>query len=459
MTITPPTPKEFLATANRLHPVILLQKFGSTSIDDATIDALWQKSVMCWDLSQRAENLEYILELLHDAFQMDPDRFLVELFVPWTGISKRLADQMIRISDDFARLKDFEAYSIEDTAHIATKIYRPIVADIFDPMLTLLSGCYEFLEGKFVDIETSNLSKSERSKSDFVLARVRKRGGPLNLLDGYNPLVRNALSHPGSDGVTYEGSTILFRNIKRQIPLDITTVRWSHEELHYRVLQIFDFINAVRIASEIFACSKMDRLLTKPAFDQVYLKVLDKSQRASFRGVKDPKITAMLASPEVPLKAKFELISSLLFIHFRTVGLPCNSAFLNTELSVAGLEVPITSAPVTDEEIRESVVGFIRYLLCMEDVGRANFSHYRIRGVVGTIETFQVQLPAASLSDHRDEKAGLIDLLSEAWVWVDGVGQIGIECDLSAVQLLEDKMQIPRFPRRGRDIRDHDPLL
>jgi hypothetical protein len=236
-------------------------------------------------------------------------------------------------------------------------------------------------------------------------------------------------------------------------------VRWSHEELHYRVLQIFDFINAVRIASEIFACSKMDRLLTKPAFDQVYLKVLDKSQRASFRGVKDPKITAMLASPEVPLKAKFELISSLLFIHFRTVGLPCNSAFLNTELSVAGLEVPITSAPVTDEEIRESVVGFIRYLLCMEDVGRANFSHYRIRGVVGTIETFQVQLPAASLSDHRDEKAGLIDLLSEAWVWVDGVGQIGIECDLSAVQLLEDKMQIPRFPRRGRYIRDHDPLL
>ncbi|MDL2403075.1 hypothetical protein [Rhizobium mayense] len=231
MSIPTYTLEELESIFGRMDPERLFFIRSGSDLEPETFDALICKIALSYDPASRLQNLEYLLLILHEARATDQERFLIEVYLPWVSIQRSMKNQMIRISEEFSRLSELDVCSESDTAHIATKIYRPLVADVLDPYLSLVMACYQFKEGKYVNIHETDVGQGERSKAEYLAARIKEGGGPVDFLSGYDPIVRNALSHGGSSGVVYEKNSVLFRNIKRQVPPIVTTRRWTHDEL------------------------------------------------------------------------------------------------------------------------------------------------------------------------------------------------------------------------------------
>lgn len=156
-------------------------------------------------LALRNTNVSVILLLLHAARDVDQKRFMTELFLPWIAVQRSVKPSRDRVADEFIRIGDIAEGSQEELVHLA-QIYRLIVADIWDPYVSLPFACYQFLEGAFTDMVAANLGQGERNKAEYIERRLKTIDPELRLLSGYDPVVRNAISHSGSHGVTYEGT-------------------------------------------------------------------------------------------------------------------------------------------------------------------------------------------------------------------------------------------------------------
>lgn len=143
----PYTGAEILSIVERLHPDRLLLLRSETGLDDEALKLLCERLAKCADPRCRLATIEYLLLIMHEARAIDAVRYLGSVFLPWIGIQKRIRPQMRRIAEEFERMGEFEAYSTEDAAHSATKIYRPLVADVFDPYMTLFVATYQFKDG------------------------------------------------------------------------------------------------------------------------------------------------------------------------------------------------------------------------------------------------------------------------------------------------------------------------
>jgi hypothetical protein len=155
------------------------------------------------DLELRLANLHLVLPLLHKARSRDERQFLMRVFLPWVGIRRRLRVNRNRILDEFAKSGTIAPTTPDEYAHLVN-VYRSIIADLIDPYLTLLVACYQFVEGGFTSIEDANFSQGERNKDEYLTSRIKDDDPQVRLLSGYSPIVRNAVAHSGSHGVTYQ---------------------------------------------------------------------------------------------------------------------------------------------------------------------------------------------------------------------------------------------------------------
>lgn len=445
------TPNEILSILERLHPDSLLLVRDETGLDEETQNALWRKVAFSYDPPRRLATVEYLLLIMHQACEQDRAAYLTKVFFPWVGIKRRLHDQVMRIIDDIARTNEIEAYSAEDAAHIATKIYRPLVSDVFDPYMTLLVATYAFIEGTFVDIETSNLGAQERSKAEVVESRIRQSGGPANLLEGYDPIVRNALSHTGSDGVLYEPGSILFRNIKRGPTPIVESRRWSHDDLHSHVIALIELVMSIDAAVEIFGIDSVDLASEREVTDRFVYHVLNREQRLALGASLGGKLKQLQTIETIPLAERLDLLGKILFLQCAERDIPCTSVAFNTEHKTCFVIVPVETKPVSDEEIRDTVMPLIRYLILARAVFGELFDRFVVDAEVAGSSVMKVALPASPLDEYAAEQAGLVDLLGDAKIWLDGA-PISIVLDFDALAASEDQALGPRLPRRGRPI-------
>lgn len=445
------TPNEVLSILERLYPDSLLLVRDETGLDEETQQALWRKVAFSYDPPRRLATVEYLLLVMHRACEQDRAAYLTKVFFPWVGIKRRLHDQVMRIIDDIARTNEIEAYSAEDAAHIATKVYRPLVSDVFDPYMTLLVATYAFIEGSFVDIETSNLGAQERSKAEVVESRIRQSGGPPNLLDGYDPIVRNALSHTGSEGVLYEPGSILFRNIKRGPTPVVEARRWSHDDLHSHVIALIELVMSIDAAVEIFGIDSVDLVSQRGVTDQFVYHVLDREQRQALGASLGDKLKQLQTIDTIPQAERLDLLGEILFLQCGERDIPCTSVAFNTEHKTCFVAAPIDAKPVSDKEIGDTAMPLIRYLILARAVFGQLFDRFVVDGEVAGASAIKVALPAGPLDEYAAEQAGLVDLLGDARIWVDGK-PISIMLDFDALAASEDQTLGPRLPRRGRPI-------
>jgi len=440
--------EELESIFSRMDPEKLLFVRSGSNLDEETLAGLTRKLVVSYDPARRLENLEYLLLLFHEARSRDQWNFLVKVFLPWTSIQRSMRNQVARICEEFTRLSGIEAYSEADTAHITTKIYRPLVADVLDPYLSLLMASYQFKEGTFVDIHQTDLGVGERSKAEFLTARIRQSGGPKDLLGGYDPLVRNALSHMGSSGIVYETSSVLFRNIKRQNPPVVETRRWSLDELHINVLKLLEVCMAIDAAVEIFGIDCGEILAGQEMFPNVAFYALEKKARLDLKAKTNERLELIRSSEKLTERDRFDILAKLVFAECASRSIPCSSMGYNIDFKAAIVTVPVSLLARSHEEIRNQAIALIHYAVIARAIFDRLFDRYRVVGKAGDVESMTVEVPYQSLVDYSAEEAGLIDLMADATLHtLDGIVKMHINED--ELLIFEDQRLGPKFPRRS----------
>ncbi len=417
-------------------------------LDEADVEHLVHFSCLPGFIPLRLTNISVVLLLLHAARERDQRRFLVELFLPWVGIQRRLAISRDRLADDFVRIGDFAEGSREELVHLV-QIYRFIVAELWDPYMSLPYGCYQFLDDSFTDMLTANLGQGERSKSEYVESRLKALDPELRLLSGYNHIARNAITHKGSHGVTYSQGGVVFRDIKRGQPPKVEMLEWSRESLFENVALLYEFVLAVDAAVTVFGLDCRDAIEDKEIEPAFILHVLNNEERRGIRATQEARLAAVRNSEDMSENEKIEALSRILFLACGERGLPISAVRIASEADVLCVVLPkITEQPLSDTALRKCILGFVRYAVLAETVFGSMFSKY---ATLAATESgyLSVVLGSQLLHEYGEEEAGLVDLLHEAVVTL-GDTTVTIDVDFDAVREAETQHLGLHFPRKRR---------
>ena len=401
----------------------------------------------------RLDTVHMLLCVMHDARQINQPRFLKEVFLPWHELRKRTKPHLERICEELGRISEFEPGSFKEAAHVAN-IYRNIVSELFDPYLTLAVACFQFKDAKFTSLDDADLGQGERTKFEYLAARVNKiyTGRP-TFLSGYDPLVRNAISHSGARGVTYRADQVVFKNIKRGTPAVVETVIWSFDELQYRVIQLLECIQSIEVASEIFGLDCTEAIVADfDTYSQFVLYAVPPERMAELREWHGRLVEKIQASESVALEEKREVLSQALFYNCGLRDMPCRGVRFSSSESVILVEVPAAAIDFNDDQlIKDRALELPRYAVLARSVFGAMYDSVHVAETDETRKKQQlaVQITGKDLDDYVEERAGLVDLLNDS-KWTLKGQPIGIQVDFNVIAQAELASAKEPFPRKLR---------
>ncbi|WP_025144867.1 hypothetical protein [Pedobacter jeongneungensis] len=142
-----------------------------------------------------ASMINDLLQLFHSCYDMDRTMFLTEIFYENQRVLRNTYDHRDLILEDVDRLLKDAAKPKDKRWQIRViNVYRSIVAELYDPALAIIVACLKMREGNFTSFTNANLSMSESQKWDFAKSKLQKPA----IFAGYQPLIRNAVSHAGT---------------------------------------------------------------------------------------------------------------------------------------------------------------------------------------------------------------------------------------------------------------------
>ena len=301
----------------------------------------------------------------------------------------------------------------------------------------------------------ADLGQGERNKFEYLSARVNEvfKSQP-NFLSGYDPYVRNAISHSGAWGVTYVVNKVVFKNIKRGTPAIAETVTWSFEELQYRVIQLLECIQSIEIATEIFGLDCNDAISGDfDTFCQFVLHAVSPELRAELRERHSRLVNKPRASENVPLETNRDVLSQVLFYNCGLRDIPCRGVRLS-EAAIM-VEVPAAAIDLSDDKtIVYRAAELSRYAILARSIFGAMYDPFHL---VETDEArirqqLAVQISGEELDEYIEERAGLVDLLNDSKWTLEGQ-PIGIQFDFNTLNRVEMENAKEPFPRKHRDSR------
>lgn len=406
------------------------------------------------DLDLRLANLHLVLPLLHKALGKDERQFLLRVFLPWIGIRKRLTINRNRILDEFAKTSSFTPGTHEEYAHLVN-VYRSIVADLIDPYLTLLVASYQFVEDSFTDLEAANFGLGERNKDEYLTARIKNEDPQVRILSGYSPLVRNAVSHSGSHGVTYQSGKVLFRNIKRGASPVVDAAEWTEDELLNNVTSLYECILSIDAAVGIFGLDIVDLLESDWELrSQALHYATSPEEQATMRAKSEATLDQIRSANDMGVEDKLKALMSVLQKNCSLREMPLRGIRYSSERKVLRVEVPAAGLDDSDDQqIRDRVMRLSRYAI----VAQAVYGHladvYEVaeiheEGSAQVITGFNCNL----LHEYGEHRAGLLDLIHEATIYVNG-SRVSISVDFQEVRKKERESLGETFPRRDRSVK------
>lgn len=398
-------------------------------------------------LESRADNVHFILCLIHECVSLDFERYMVEVFFPWANLKRRTTVHRERILQEFARIGQFPSGSPEDMAHLV-QIYRSIVSDLFDPYITLIVASYQFINGSFENIDSSNLGQGERNKVEFILARKECA----QLLSGYDGRVRNAISHSGSHGVTYKDGNIEFREISRSVPIRVIKVTWTVVELEKRIIDLFECIISIDAAENVFGIDCRDKIIDSP---QIYLKFLyfhsDLNQRKNLSARLDMRFMEVRRNISLPIDEKLKILAPFILLNCSYRKMPVISLANSKDKEILSIFVPKGASILDDSALIERATEIVRYGILANTVFQDLFLNYRTIEVDegGEEAGLAVISRGNLLEDYCKEKAGLVDLLNDSNFYENGKS-ISIKVNYDLLKGEEMNLLNDPFPRYER---------
>lgn len=398
----------------------------------------------------RYDNVLILLIVLHEARMIDEIRFLNEVFLPWLSLRNRTRPHLDRVARELSRISEFEVDSVEEASHLVN-VYRSIVSDLFDPYMTLVVACFQFKEGCFVNISSADLTNSERAKSEYLNKRVQALFSGRTFLSGYDPLVRNAISHSGSSGVRYHSDRIVFKNIKRGSTPTVQTVEWSFEELQLRVLELMECVLSIEAAVEVFGLDCSFTIASDfPSLLNAAFHALPHHQLKERSEQSEQFLTSLRETDCRSAKEKHELLSRILFVNCGIRQMPCHGARFSEEKSAIRVDVPKAKVDTSDDtHLCERLAEMIRYGILARSVFGNIYSTICIAETDenGDCNGIFGQIKGSDLKEWIEESAGLYDLLNDS-EWSFQGRKIDVTVDFERLRSLEDASPDIPFPRR-----------
>lgn len=421
--------------------------------DEQTLSLLLEKIFVVGDYDRRINNVQFLLGLMHQAYEKDSDSYLKNVFFPWVSLRKKTNVHKNRVFDEIARIAEYEKGSEAEISHVVN-IYRNIVADLFDPYLTLIVASYQFIEGTFTNLTIADLSQGERNKVEYIQSRIKNEWIEPNILSGYNPIVRNAISHAGAKGITFMEGKVNFRNIKRENDPVVQSVTWTHEELYLHTIELAEAIVSIGICEEIFGLDiteTIQKSLTNDfdMFSQFAWHALSKEQRRNLYSRNEQFSREIIENRDLPLEEKFRALTYLLFKNCGLRKMDISEARYNLANRIVSLSIPPQIIDTTSEqELLSRIVELSRYAVIARSIYLDMFDLFIVEEVDAKgNRQIKASLQGTLLDEYAREDAGIIDLLNESSFMIESEN-LHISIDFDQLSASESNSLEDNYPRK-----------
>jgi hypothetical protein len=375
-----------------------------------------EKIVHKW-ISTKAIATQYteeILQLFHDAFDAQPITFIKDLFFP-----NQLTLRATYARQDFI-LSAFKKAKREvklETRQIALEnVYRSVVADLFDPYVSILVASIQLKEGVFKSFELANLEHAEFNKYEFV----KKRLGPDGLLKGYFSIIRNAISHAGSHGISRDGDRIVFRNIKRNGQPSVSDTKTvTTGELIECIQDLIDLIVAIETAVNIMGVDMKDIIAQNPEAAREFQPLITQKQLVARRKKNDSAYGKVWNNPKLSEGEKREHLIRLFAQGCQKNDMPAKTIQFKDTFVI--IQIPRKPLDGTEDRfLVHRMAELINYLLLAEMFFHFNYPDYLVEEInEPDVQSLQLWLKATDLKAYNVGEASIHDLMHDGKLFRD----------------------------------------
>lgn len=390
-------------------------------------------------------NLEQVLTVFNRAYSAGSQNYILDILFEFQASKHKIKPHQDRIYGEMMRLNEYEPDSKEEATFLIN-IYRNIVSDLFDPYISLIYASLQYIDGKFDTYITSNLGQGERNKVEYCISKLNQT----SLFNSYNPIVRNAISHSGSDGVTYAKHKVIFKSIKRGNPPRVESVVWTNNQLQEHIIGLIRLTQIIDLSIGIFNLDISDEIKSDDKVSHKYLdEVLTHNDRKALQEPFDITIEKMIFSDNVILKEKFNGLTSIFFIQCRKRDLDVLRVAFHEESQTAIIEVNGFHVDTnSQQDMSNSIIMATRFGIVAESCFKSLIKNYVILGEGEKEKQFRLEAPASIFHDYNDEKAGLLDLASEVKASVGDI-ILNVNVDFDKLEEIEIASLGRKFPRRN----------
>lgn len=425
---------------------LLFERKTLTDIPQESLQEIIDKVYMPGLLSHRVLNVTAILCVLYDARKIDPQKYLNNIYLPWIHLKSRSNLFWERILKELSRYKEFEEYSQEDILH-QVNIYRNIISELFDPLLTLLYASYKFIDGEIFNLFEVDVHTGERQKYEYVNSRLKCN----ELFSGYDPDVRNAVSHTGGNGITIKQNQINFKSISRGNPPKIKVITWSYNDLFLHLLELVEFVISIDISSEIFGLDSFDLISSEfNTLSQMIHYALSDEKQAEIIKNTDIYLDKIRTDVNLDIKAKFKILSSMLTeaCNDRKIDIPIYKFNIENKVLIQEINKEIIY-PIRDEEILESAAELIRYTILGRTIFGSLVDTYIVKNIYSNENYILAQLAGSIIDKYISKEAGLMDLLNDG-DFFENRNKLNINVNFEKLELFEQQHLGKPLPRMQR---------
>lgn len=351
-----------------------------------------------------------VMSLFHQAFLIDNKIFVNEMFFESQRAIRATQQHQLYIFAQWDRLKTNvggQFYQVE-----LVNLYRSIVSDMFDPYLSIVVGCLKMIDGNFKSFLEANLSSAEFSKFQYASKKLSET----KLLSGYFPIIRNAVSHAGTDSIDYLPEGIVFKKIVRGSEPNIKDyLRLTEVELVAHIQSLIDFTTAIDVSMNIFGLDISGFIKEQRDVSFQFAEKLASVEAFElWRKNCDDFYLPIWSDHNLDEKAKQEYFAMVFAQECNNRGLPAKQLVFK-ENRLLLIEVPARNIDLHDHhQLVERIVELIRYCLLAEPLFYPRVESFIVDELTEEgKDSYQVWLKASDLRHYNIRKANIYDLLHD----------------------------------------------
>ncbi|SDC23612.1 hypothetical protein [Pedobacter soli] len=397
------------------------------------------------DMELGAGLVNEVVELFHNAFGKDPGRFVREVFLEGAALIKLTGDHQHYIYQQFEELK--KAAPDRNFQIRLVNLYRSTVSDMYDPYLSIIVGCLQFIEGIFTSINQANLSGSEHNKLEFIQSRMKNS----KLFEGYFSIIRNAVSHAGTHGISYAEGHIVFRNIKRSSnPFVSATAKISNHELLAEIQAMINFTTAIDVARNVFGLDIGNMIVADKKIASHFANHLaDREAFELWRARCDQYHEKIWVDGALSEEEKIDKIAKLFTAACTDNGLEAISVTLKKDPKILVINIPYQEIDHSDENLVVArIVKMIKYCIIAEPVFCFRYSSFLVQEEEKEgKDSLQVWLQGNDLKEYWIRNADIHDLIVDGKIYKNKE-YLNVTVDFQTLEELEMKSLVNKNRRR-----------